>query len=499
MYTSSNTIKYTFAILLFIYFILIVQPWNLYFLNDDFVHIPLSEKTIWVHFQFFRPVANIITSVEVKLFGTNPVGFHITSILLHLIITYYVGILCKLLINKYGDPLKYRHAAYAAGCIFFIYPFHSEPIMWIIGRISMIATLFIILCIIFFLKRSKRVYFYSLSIAAFILALFSYEIAWVVPGFITLFTIIDHYKIKKDFRKNVLYVIPFWILLGLFLLVRYLMLQQLLTEYELLGRNMSLSSFIANFFRLFARTLAPPTENTVTFIALFLVLALCLFGLIIFIIKSKSIKTVHILLASFLVVSYIPTIPLGIDTHGSEGERYLYLPSVFWILLFTLCVFELRDQMCRIVFCGVMLIYAFLFASAAGNYKHASVVAKNILSLIPDQSRFKKLVAVNLPSNYKGAMIYRSGFKEAIQWIYPNSGIDSVIVIAAKRTYKKIILPFKTLEQDELPNDAIGSLKIDNVHHVLSFDNYSVTYNSKKDLLIFFNITGKGMILYPEP
>src|SRR4029079_13301108 len=117
------------ATLLFMYVVLATRPWDLYFLTDDFVHIPLSTQTIWVHFSFFRPVANMVTAAEVWLYGNHPLGFHITSLLIHVGATFLVAVLTRVLLNKYDVPGKYQQAPFMIGCLFFIYPFHSEPLL----------------------------------------------------------------------------------------------------------------------------------------------------------------------------------------------------------------------------------------------------------------------------------------------------------------------------------------------------------------------------------
>ncbi|MBC7830285.1 MAG: hypothetical protein H7122_21255 [Chitinophagaceae bacterium] len=499
MTRSTNITKIILSTILFVYFIFAIQPWNLYFLNDDFVHIPLSAKTQWIHFQFFRPVANLLTAAEVKLFGTNSLGFHITSLLLHIFSTFCVSILCNQLIYKYGDQAQYKNAGFVAGCLFFIYPFHSEPLMWIIGRISMIATLFIIISIIFFLKRSQHSFYYLLSLLSFVIGLFSYEITWVVPGLVSVITLVEYLKLQKRIKKEILYLLPFWILFGIFLLLRHMVLRQLITEYEVLGRDMSVFSLVANFFRLLARTMVPPTQNTIEFIVIFSATIFVLLGFILFIAKRRAVKLLHVLLVLFLIISYLPTIAIGIDTHGSEGERYLYFPSVFWILLLTMLIYELSGKIGTYVFFLIAAAYSLLLATSALNYQHASHVAKNILSVFNNRPAFKKIIAINIPANYRGAMIFRSGFAEAIDWMYPHMNVDTIIVVPAKRTYEKISLPVKIIKKEDLTAHYIKASTSDNKNYTLYFKNRIIEYNSTQDLLIFFNETGVGEVLYPHP
>ena len=369
--------------------------------------------------------------------------------------------------------------------------------MWIIGRIAIIATLFSITAIIFFLKRSLRSYFYPLSILSFVIALFSYETAWMVPIFITVLAIADYYKIKNHVTKRILYILPYWLLLAAFLFIRYIALQQIVTEYVLRESNLSIGSLAGNFARLLARTVVPPAKSTLDFAIIFIVVSLVILGLLFPMVRRKTVTRLHVLLGLFLAISYLPVLSIGIDTHGSEGERYLYLPSVFWILLLTMLLYQLPQKIRRYGFFTIIFIYSLLLKNAASNYQHASVIAKNILSVIGVHSVPGKIVAINIPANYKGAMIFRSGFKEAIDWIHPNTYKDSVIVIPAERTYKEIPLHIRSITKNELNNIGLKAVTTDNRKYILYFKTHVIQYNSQEDMLIFFNETGEAVVLYP--
>jgi hypothetical protein len=490
-------LKFGFAALLFIYFIIVVQPWNLYFLNDDFVHIPLSAQTIWIHFSFFRPIANLVTALEVKLYGNNPIGFHITSILLHIAATYLVTLLTNALLTKYGNREKYEHAGFLTGCLFFIYPFHSEPLMWVIGRISIIATLFYLLSILFFINRSAR-YHHVVSLLFFIPALFTYEISWTLPLVITVLSITDHYKEKKTWRATVRSLLPHWILFGLFLGLRSFLLQRVFTEYDVAGRNLNMVELLTNSFRLVARTLIPPTQNTTLFAGAFLVAIALIISLVIYLIKKKALTTAHMVTGCLLCISYLPVISIGTDTHGTEGERYLYLPSVFWLILLVLLIYTLPTTIRRPLFIVLFTLFANSLANSAKTYQHASHIASQIMKAVNPPTPVKNIVAVNMPANYKGALIYRMGYEEAVRWMRPDITFDSALVIPAVRTFEKIpdtlqVIHFNAEAFTRLPirKTAGDSLVID-------YNGKTLPYFPATDLLIFFPPNQPGLIIYPQ-
>lgn len=490
--------KTAFGFVLFAYFVIVVQPWNLYFLNDDFVHIPLSTKTILVHFDFFRPIPNIITSLEMRFFGTNAVAFHCTSLVLHLIGTLCVAALSRHIVLRYGGNVHSTNAAYIAGCLFFVYPFHSEPTMWIIGRIAIIATIFSVSSIIFFLMRSKGYLFIVLSLTSFLLALFTYETSWVIPAMLTILAIADNRGTTLDIKNLVRKVAPYWVLLGLFLMLRYLALERLVTEYEIVGRNKSIVSIAGNFFRLLGRTLAPPAQDSRYFIGLSTGVLLVLTIVFLFLFRQKKINRSHLVLVTLLVLSYLPVLQIGIDTHGTEGERYVYFASVFWIILLTVLLTHFSQKMRTLTFVALILLYSILLAEAAAAYRHASKVAKHVLSLFPNSCESGKVIAINLPSNYKGALIFRSGFPEALRWIHACPDSVKIVVMPAKRTYNKVNLAIEIKSKIDAKNIKLAKEASDKRFYTTHPEADSLDYNAEKDVILYFTEENCGTIVYPS-
>ncbi|MBO9203295.1 MULTISPECIES: glucosyltransferase domain-containing protein [Niastella] len=495
---SYTKLKFFVATLLLVFVILVTRPWDLYFLNDDFIHIPLSTQTIWVHFTFFRPIANMVTAAEVWLYGNNPLGFHITSLVLHIMVTFSVMALTRALLKKYSSPIKYEHAPFLIGCLFFIYPFHSEPLLWVIGRIAMIATLFYVLSLIFFI-RATAWYHYALSIVFFIPALFTYEISWTLPLLITILAITDRYLYKKNWRATVGSFAPHWIVFGLFVTIRSLLLNQVFTRYEVEGRSMDILTLAGNYFRLIARTIAPPAQSTTLFITGFAVLAAGFTILVVYCIKKKAFTTLPILLTCLLLITYLPVITFGIDTHGTEGERYLYLPSVCWLILLVLLIYATPPKFKTGLLAFLFITAATTLAIEARYYQHASRVAKNIITTINPPSPIKNIIALNLPANYKGAMIYRMGYPEAVRWMRPEIQFQDAIIEPAARTFDKVSDTLRTLVPSQLPATGLSFQQTGPDSLLIDYNNKKIQYSPKTDLLLYFPTGQPGVLIYPHP
>ena len=95
---------FLFAALAAIAGLYLYRPFNLYFLADDFLHIPESAKNIWLQRNSLRPIGNISLHIDNWVSQKNPLGYHITNLLLHVANTWLVFIFSKLLLGKYtGD------------------------------------------------------------------------------------------------------------------------------------------------------------------------------------------------------------------------------------------------------------------------------------------------------------------------------------------------------------------------------------------------------------
>jgi hypothetical protein len=107
-----------------------------------------------------------------------------------------------------------------------------------------------------------------------------------------------------------------------------------------------------------------------------------------------------------MLAAVLPFITLGADTHDSEAGRFVYLSAVFACML-------LADLLGK---AGVVLavVHAFFFLSFGSHYQYAGRMAAQTLQClrgVKDNSR-----VVDAPSQYRGALIFRSGLPEALRW-----------------------------------------------------------------------------------
>ncbi|MBL7070031.1 MAG: tetratricopeptide repeat protein [Candidatus Omnitrophica bacterium] len=141
---------------------------------------------------FYRPTQNLSYMLDFLLFKFDPRGYHLTNILLHII----VGILFFHLSNLLG---KNRRVSLCAALLYLASPLWVESVTYISGRADILMSLFILMSFIFFIK--KRI---LLCIICYIFALFSKEASLVYPLIILSYLLVWRKPDKKYITLAVL-------------------------------------------------------------------------------------------------------------------------------------------------------------------------------------------------------------------------------------------------------------------------------------------------------
>jgi tetratricopeptide (TPR) repeat protein len=124
----------------------------------------------------WHPLALASHLLDVQLFGLNPKGHHLTSLLLHLAT---VLLLFAVLSRMTGSPL--RSAAVAA--LFAVHPLHVESVAWVAERKDVLCGLFWMLTLAAYLRycRAPSIARYLLVAVAFAAALMAKSMAVSLP------------------------------------------------------------------------------------------------------------------------------------------------------------------------------------------------------------------------------------------------------------------------------------------------------------------------------
>ncbi len=83
---------------------------------------------------YYRPLTELLYTVEYRLFGLHPGGWHATSALLHALVTALVALLAARITHR-------ASAAWIAGLLFAVHPVHCEAIAAVTYQTTLLATL----------------------------------------------------------------------------------------------------------------------------------------------------------------------------------------------------------------------------------------------------------------------------------------------------------------------------------------------------------------------
>ena len=131
---------------------------------------------------YYRPLVMLSFFLDLRLWGLNPAGFHLTNLLAHLA--------TSLAVLALGRRLTGSHwAGGIAGVAFALHPLHTESVAFISGRTDILATLFFLLALLGYAawRDTGRRLPYALSLGAFFLALTAKEVAVTLPAILVLY------------------------------------------------------------------------------------------------------------------------------------------------------------------------------------------------------------------------------------------------------------------------------------------------------------------------
>lgn len=403
--------------------IFLFWPGNLFFLNDDFLHLHLTSQGKWLQQNSFRPVCDLSMWIDYKIWGLNAVGFHFTNVVLHLITTFLVYRFSLRLLYKYHQPAIASSNAILIASIFFVYAFHAETIFWVIGRSSSLGAVFFLLSAIYYLRRNESIKFFILSIAMFVLGLLTYESVWIVPLVFVILSWMDVKHQTINWNKESKYIATAFIVLVVYFIIRYISIQQVIAPYE--GErflNFDIKGLSLNFIKLIFRSFSRQSGDFYLIVLTFLI---SITAVISFCISRKRTMTVGLIV--LWLCSYVPYLSLGIDTFGSESERYLYLPSIFLCIILGIGIVnaaKVYKYVISLLFFFIHIIFMYQNRIA---YKVASAVTASTVKELKNLSGKETIYVLQLPQENNGALIFRLGFEGAVK-LYANPSTKVVVV-----------------------------------------------------------------------
>jgi tetratricopeptide (TPR) repeat protein len=121
----------------------------------------------WAFFDFYasnwHPLTWISHALDYAVWGLNPLGHHLTNVLLHALNTFLVVLLVmRLLEAVHGSPFTVHNSRFAliaagtTGVLFGLHPVHVESVAWVAERKDLLCGLFFLLSIMAYVNAVRR-------------------------------------------------------------------------------------------------------------------------------------------------------------------------------------------------------------------------------------------------------------------------------------------------------------------------------------------------------
>ena len=167
---------------------------------------------------YYRPLFLVWLRLNYAIFVTNPWGWHLSSVLCHVVAT---ALVLRLALKLTTD----RMTAFFCALIFALHPAHVENVAWVSGVTDSLATCFLLGSILLLLTAEHRMLWRIGSLVLFALALLSKEVAIILPIFLFVFGLLA--KERNDSTQTsrlshaVRLTLPYVLVLLAYVVARY--------------------------------------------------------------------------------------------------------------------------------------------------------------------------------------------------------------------------------------------------------------------------------------
>ena len=186
---------------------------------------------------FYRPVQGLSYIIDASIGGTNPFYSHFTNLLIHIICSWLLFYLIILFRND-------KKPAFFFTLIFAVHPLFNQAVIWLPSRGDLLMTMFSLMSFITYIKfsGSKNYIYLIANIISFFLAVYSKEVAVLLPVIFLLYSYYNEKNIKKVFSINTIFLTIVW---GV-IIIAYILMRANVVRISLNPANFGIMPFIHN-------------------------------------------------------------------------------------------------------------------------------------------------------------------------------------------------------------------------------------------------------------
>jgi tetratricopeptide (TPR) repeat protein len=402
-------------------------------------------------YTFYRPIQLLTYMIDCNFWKLNVVGYHLTNIILHIL----VAVSIFFLVN---NLFKNKVISLFTSLLFIVHPIHTEAVAYISGRAESLYALFVLVSFIFYVKlhENYNIKYYFIILFSFILSLLSKENALIFPAILCVY----HFIFRKKIIKKIFLPVIFIDLIYILTRVTWLdfsipgrlkdvtLLQRLPGFFDAISVYMRLLLLPFNLHMEYGIRILPFAHLTVIVGALATLTLLA--GA--FILRKKNRLVSFSILFFFVALFPVSNI---YPVNASLAEHWLYLPSVgFFIIAGWLIWLLYKNKNLRLIaiilLTGLIAFYFYLTVKQNEYWQDSVRFYKRTLKYAPDSFR----VRANLGRIYS----QRGEYEKAIEFnkksieINPNNPLaynNLGNIYLAKGQHDKAIESFKKAIQQE--------------------------------------------------
>jgi tetratricopeptide (TPR) repeat protein len=335
-----------------------IDSWSLlpaYFTQHFWAHVPGTPANL------YRPLVLVWFLINNSIFFHEPFGWHLTTLLVHLLVTGMVFVLARMLLNNLT-------AAIAVAALFAVHPIHVESVAWISAVTEPLCAAWFLAAFTFYLNyregKAPRAWLLA-SLGCYAASLLTKETAVAFPILLAAYEAFHRTLLGKSARR----IWPYFLVLGTYLGLRSQILHGLGHRVSTVSQRdafLTLPWVIWFYIRrsIWPGGMSPLYDVTYVhsiFSFRFLLPALLLIGMTIAIgWASWRYKLNKLAFAAiWFGLTLAPAFAAFVAAPKYEGisDRYLYLPSVAICLLAGLAINNAgsRPWIQKSVYAGVCL------------------------------------------------------------------------------------------------------------------------------------------------
>lgn len=330
---------------------------------------------VWAHVNphlagnYYRPIFMVWMRLIQALFGYHPFGWHLISVLMHVLATFFVFKLARRLSQR-------DDVATIAALIFGVHPAHIEAVAWVSGATESLFAILLIPSFLYFLdwrehKPNARAY----SMLLYTLAIFSKETAVLMMPLVFAYAWIypreERPSIVQRFWKSLLPALPYLTITLGYLYLRFLALKGMFHPVHPLDLRTDLLTIPSVLWFYLKMLFAPvglsafydtpyvTSPSLRQFWLPFIIVSLAALALFYWWWKTRD--RLVALASALLIFPLLPLMNLGVFFDGEIAhDRYLYTPSIGFAILIALLLIKLPSRVRLITVSAITAVFVSL-------------------------------------------------------------------------------------------------------------------------------------------